>query len=318
MKYTETRIYTTSQGAEPVMALLMSHGIENISVDDPQDIRELIMTKDNKDWDFINPKLIKGEDEAVITIYTEHTSQDEKLLQQIKLDLMKLKSEEMYGSFGENADFGRMYVESVPLDDDWKDRWKEGIKPFKITESIVIKPTWENYEMNIDELVIEIDPGMAFGTGSHETTKSCATFLEKVIKNGDSVLDIGTGSGILSIVAEKCGASKVDAYEIDSVAVEVAKKNIELNNIENGINVIEADILKEQINDKYDIIVSNLTSGIIIKMLPQVKKSFKDNGHIILSGMLYEEKPKMVKAFEENNLSVKDEIIDGEWYTVLI
>lgn len=315
-KFIETKIFTTSQGAEPVMALLISHDIDNVSVDDPQDIRELIISKEENGWDFIEPSLLEGEDEAVITFYTEDNDKNNQLLQQVKLDIMKLKSDEMYGTFGDNIDFGRMYVESSPLKDGWQDEWKKYFKPFKMTDSIVVKPSWEDYEMNIDELLIEIDPGVAFGTGSHETTKTCAIMLEQTIKPADSVLDIGTGSGILAIVASKCEAGKVDAYEIDGAAVEVAQKNMELNNISEGVAIFEADILEEKIEEKYDIIMANLTSGLIIKIIPVMIKALKEGGSIILSGMLAEEKPKMLKCFDDNNLTVKEEIIDGEWYTV--
>lgn len=317
-KYTETKIFTTSQGAEPVIALLISFGINNVSVDDPQDVRELIISKEDSRWDFIDPKLLEGDDEAIITFYTEDNKEGNALLQQIKLDLMKLKSDEMYGAYGEDSDFGRMYVESAPLKDGWQDEWKKYFKPFKITDNIVIKPSWEDYEMKIDELIIELDPGIAFGSGSHETTKSCAMLLEETIKPGDAVLDIGTGSGILTIIASKCEAGKVDAYEIDGEAVEVAQNNFELNSISDDVAVFEADILEEKIEDKYDIIVANLTSGLIKRIVPVIKNSLKEGGHIILSGMLREEKDTMEKFFSDNNLRVNKQITDGEWYTVRI
>ncbi len=318
MKYIETKIFTTSQGTEPVMALLLSYGIENISVDDPRDVRELIIKKDNKEWDYIDTSLIKGEDEAIVIFYIENTESGKNLLNEIKIEVMKLKSDEMYGNYGENVDFGRMYMESNPLSDDWKNKWKEGIHPFKITENIVIKPTWEEYIKKDDEIIIEIDPGMAFGTGSHETTGSCAILLEKYIKKDDDVLDIGTGSGILAIIASLRGAKNVDAYDIDSTAIEVAKANLNVNKISAGVNVAEKDILKTELAKAYDIIVSNLTSRIIKSMIPTVAKALKGNGKVILSGMLKEEKVKMQKFFADSGLSILDEITDGDWYTVLL
>ena len=318
MKYSENKIITTSQGTEPIMALLISHGIENITVDDPRDVRELILEKDKNEWDYIDPSIIKGSNDAVIIFYTEDSESGENLLTRIKTDIKKLKQDEINGHYGNDTDFGKMSIESNMLDDSWKDEWKKGIKPFKMTDSIVIKPSWEDYEQKINELVIEIDPGMAFGTGSHETTKSCAAFLEQTIKKGDDVLDIGTGSGLLSIVSHICGAKKVDGFDIDDVPVEVAKANLEMNNIKQGVNIYNGDVLDIEIVKKYDIIVSNLTSGIIIKMLPTVKSALRDNGSLILSGMLVEERDMMMSHFKENKFTVKTEIKDNEWYTVLL
>jgi ribosomal protein L11 methyltransferase len=209
-------------------------------------------------------------------------------------------------------------MDSNPLGDDWKDLWKKDIHPFAITENIVIKPTWEDYSPKTDELVIEIDPGMAFGTGSHETTRGCVQLLAQNIKDGHDVLDIGTGSGILAMVSVLCGAKRVDACDIDAVAIEVAEENLKSNKLEDRINLSITDILKNEIKEKYHIVVSNLTSGIIIEMLPHVRKLLQNDGKIILSGMLLEEKDRMIEVFSQNALSVNEEIIDGEWYTVLL
>ena len=318
MKYIENRIFTSSQGTEPITAFLLLNGIDNISVEDPMDIREILKNKDNIKWDFIDESLLDDDAETVVTFYSEDNDSGERLLENIKIELMKLKSDEMYGVYGEGTNFGRLYMESVELDDEWKDEWKKNLHPFSITDRIIIKPTWEEYNGKNDEQVIEIDPGMAFGTGTHETTNSCAGLLEQTIQQGDDILDIGTGTGILALIAMVSGAEHVDAYDVDPDAIKVAQNNIAINGFRGRIDVLESDILNADISNKYEIIVGNLTSGIIIRMLNTVKDALKYRGKLILSGMLAEEKTKMDAVFSEEGLHIEEEIIDGDWYTVLL
>ena len=240
MKYIELKIHASRQGIEAVLPLLMGYGVESVSVDDPADL-DTIMDKENPyEWDYIDESLNRHPDrEPVLSVWLDDTDENREIVQNIKIDILKLKAEEQYLTFGPDADFGRLYVESETVDDEaWKDKWKEYFKPAKITDRIVVKPTWEDYDAKAGELVLEIDPGTAFGTGTHETTSLCMKLLEKYAANCDSegtgnvrVIDVGCGSGILSVAAALLGCKYVLGTEIDSEAVQIARENVALNGV---------------------------------------------------------------------------------------
>ncbi len=195
MKFIEVKIYTSHQGVEPLTAMLMEKGISGVVVDDPQDAEELLDKKNEYEWDYIDRSLLENQEkEPVVSVLFEDTEEGRRQVQELKISVMMLKSKEMEGVFGWDADLGRLYAEDRVVDDeDWKDKWKEYFKPAKVTETLVVKPTWETYEKTGSEKVIELDPGMAFGTGTHETTTMCMELMEHYLKEGQSVLDIGCG-----------------------------------------------------------------------------------------------------------------------------
>ena len=328
VKYTETKIYTTTTGVEPVTALLLRHGITGVSVEDISDIIGIIEGKSPACWDYVDPDLIRGglmggaaPGEAVVTFYTEANEDGEALLGKIKVDILKLKGDEGYGIFGAKADFGRLYAESTPLDDDWKEKWKEGFKPFAITGELAVRPPWEEYEPAAGGRVMVIDPGMAFGTGSHETTAMCAEAIEKRVRPGDSVLDVGTGSGILSIAAVILGAGRVDAVEIDEDAALSAAGNFKRNGVTESIRLIRRDIrdYREACRGKalsFDIIVANLTGNLVIEILPALKGLLKKDGKIIISGLLAEEEDRISRATGACGLTLEEVNRRGEWIMV--
>ena len=171
-------------------------------------------------------------------------------------------------------------------EEDWAESWKKYYKPIKISEKIVIKPTWEEYQPKDKETIIKIDPGMAFGHGIHETTKMCIKALETILEGtiGNVVIDIGCGSGILSIVSAKLGASKVIGIDIDSAAVKVATENVKLNQVAEKVKIIKGNLLKG-ITEKGDIIVANITSDVISDFIPTVSANLKPDGLLVLSGL---------------------------------
>ncbi|EIA21762.1 Ribosomal protein L11 methyltransferase, partial [Candidatus Arthromitus sp. SFB-1] len=170
------------------------------------------------------------------------------------------------------------------LEEDWANNWKKYYHTFKIDNRVVIKPEWENYERLNDEILINIDPGMAFGTGTHETTKLCIQMMCKYMKDDYFVYDVGTGSGILGILAAKLNARKVIAIDLDKVSVSAAKYNVKLNNISN-IEIIEGNLL-DNMNEKGDIIVSNIIAEIICDLIPDVTKVLNEDGIFIISGII--------------------------------
>ena len=215
------------------------------------------------------------------------------------------------------------YVESETVDDEaWKDKWKENFKPVRVTDRIVVKPTWEPYDAKAGELILEIDPGSAFGTGTHETTGLCMRLLEKyaawgegATDGGTRVIDVGCGSGILSIAAALLGCKYVLGTEIDSEAVQIARENVELNGVASNVRVVEADLLSG-INYKADIIVANLMHHLVMVLAPEAIKRLGEGGVFIASGILLEKRDQVAEAIEAAGFEILGIPEDGEWCAI--
>lgn len=199
--------------------------------------------------------------------------------------------------------------------DDWAHKWKEFFKPEKVTDRIVIKPTWEPFEAAEGEIVIEIDPGMAFGTGTHATTRGCLRLIEEVVLKGGmtTMLDVGTGSGILAIAAAKLGVERTIATEIDATAVKVAEENILLNRVDGQVRV--ARIKLEMIQVMFNLVVANIIAEELVRLSKPLKDRVLPGGYLILSGIITEKMAMVKEAFVA--LSLEKEIIDGEWVSLL-
>ena len=204
-------------------------------------------------------------------------------------------------------------------EDDWANSWKAYYKPIKIGEKMVIVPAWEKYDAKEGEIIVKMDPGMAFGTGSHETTRLVIGLLEKYTKGGERVLDVGCGSGILAICARKLGAGICRAYDIDPVAVKVARENIK-DSGETNITCDQSDLLRQvDITDGgYDIICANIVADIIIRMTPDVAKYLNDGGIILASGIILERSEDVISCFEENGFEIADKAIDNGWCALVV
>jgi len=196
-------------------------------------------------------------------------------------------------------------------EEDWADSWKQYYKPLKVGKRTVVVPVWEKYDAAPDEVIVRMDPGMAFGTGTHETTRLCIELMEKYLKNGDSVLDVGTGSGILAITAAKLGAGKIFACDLDPVAVRVAKDNFK----ENGVPQIEckeSDLVKN-VEGVYDLVSANIVAEIIVRMAPDVGKFMKDGAIIILSGIVETGADMVREAMTANGFAELETIKENDW-----
>jgi ribosomal protein L11 methyltransferase len=325
--YRETKIYTTTAGAEAVSAMLLGFGVDGVSIEDKADIEQILAGGTNVVWDHVDPALLADPGlpgEAVVVYYTTDDEEGEALISAVKQGLMKLKAGEQYGDYGEDADFGRLYSETAVIGDEWKTKWKDSFKPFRVTDSFVICPPWETdhpYETGGTETII-LDPGMAFGTGSHETTAMCAEALEKAVDVSTVVLDLGTGSGILAIMAAKRGARTVIAIDIDEDALRSATENIGRNGVAKTVQLIKGDITVETVrellvsangNVGFDVICANLTSGILKLLLPASAELLANDGTMILSGMLETERADMLAAIADCGMKVSFEETRGEW-----
>ena len=203
-------------------------------------------------------------------------------------------------------------------EDDWAESWKQYYKPVPLGR-ITVVPAWEKYEAKEGEVIVRMDPGMAFGTGTHETTRLVIRLMQDELKGGERLLDVGTGSGILSICASKLGAKSCNAYDIDPVAVKVARDNAMADGCEN-ITVGVSDLLKgvDLSEGKYDFCVANIVADIIIRMLPDVKDYVKSGAPLILSGIIGERADEVREAVIKNGFKVEKEIKENDWVGMLV
>lgn len=207
-------------------------------------------------------------------------------------------------------------IELISLcEEDWADSWKQYYKPIEIGNRLVVVPMWEKYDAKPNQVIVKMDPGMAFGTGTHETTRLCATLLEKYITDESTMLDVGCGSGILAICASKLGAKECYAYDIDPVAVKVAKENVkdnDCNNIECGVS----DLLKGVKDAKYDVITANIVADIIIRLLPDIGKFMHKDTVLVISGIIDERCADVYKSINENAFVITEEIHENGWCAI--
>ncbi len=305
MNWAEIQIKTTNELEDVVTDILYDVGATGLAIEDPRDILELVQSE--IDWDFIDPDLIKVEsNQIIIKAYFAENKELEYIIQKIK---ERIKHHPML------KEKNHITISSVD-EKDWAESWKKYYKPTKIGKNILIKPSWEEAEVGKDTILVELDPGMAFGTGTHETTMMCSEALENHVKPGDLVYDIGCGSGILSIVAAKLGAKKVIGVDLDPVCVRVSSENIKINNVEDIVDIKRGDLL-EVIEGNANVIVSNIIAEIIAKMVPSIKDYLKDQGVFIASGIIIEKIPLVENALLENNFIILDIVKKNEWACII-
>lgn len=214
-------------------------------------------------------------------------------------------------SFG--LQVGQVTVDSQELaEEDWADNWKAYYEPARITHDLTIVPSWTDYEASAGEKVIKLDPGMAFGTGTHPTTKMSLFALEQVLRGGETVIDVGTGSGVLSIASSLLGAKTIYAYDLDDVAVRVAQENIDLNQGTDNIHVAAGDLLKG-VGQEADVIVANILADILVLLTEDAYRLVKDQGYLILSGIISEKLDMVQEAAFSAGFFLETHMVQGEW-----
>ncbi len=312
MNYYEVKIFTSSQGIDAVSSILTMLGHETFMIQDGSVVDELLEKKNAYDWDYVDESVIvQKQEESNITLYLEPDDTAEASIEAIRSAVAMLKEQDP------NGIFGRLEVlSSYESDDEWKDKWKEYFKPAKITDNIVIKPTWEEYEAADGEMVIEIDPGMAFGTGTHATTRMCVKHLEKYITSEeDKVLDLGCGSGILSIAAALLGSKNVYGVDIDPNAVAASAENVEMNGLSEFIEIAYGDVT-EGLGMKADIIAANLMADLIIALTPDIAKHLEGKKIFISSGILEEKLEEVLSAITGSGFEILEVLHEDEWCAV--
>ena len=242
-----------------------------------------------------------------VTGYIPKNQQGIKCIQALEKKLKRLEKESRI--------LLKIFYQEV-AEEDWAESWKKYFWPEKISKKIVVKPTWREYIPNQDEIVIEIDPGMAFGTGTHPTTYLCVNLIEKYIKPGDSFLDVGTGSGILMIVAAKLGAARLLGIDVDQFAVEIAQKNLLLNGIETEKFQLINGNLVDGVKAQYDLIVANILSEVVLAMLDRIPNILKKGAIFICSGIIEENKLKVVEKMEAQGFNILELATQENWVCI--
>ncbi len=308
MKWTELLITVDSQAVEAVTNILYEFGAQGVAIDEPIDVEKL--KQDELYWDYIDEKLLEDNNEE--TKIMAYFSEEEKNLPEKIMDIREhIKNLKAFG-----LEIGSATVELSNVNQqDWENAWKQYFKPIHVTDRIVVKPEWEAYEKKSDEILIEIDPGMAFGTGTHETTSMCINQIEKNLKKGDKVIDIGCGSGILSMAAVLLGAEKAIGVDLDPVAVRVSKENIELNHLEDKIEIFHGN-LTDVIKEKAEIVVANIMADIILILLEDVRAFIKDGGLFISSGIILPKRELIESKLIEKNFKIVEVETKGEWCAI--
>ncbi len=308
MNWTEITIKASAHSAEPISGVLYSTGVGGVSVTDPSLLNE--SQRLTAAWDVLDEdvRCQYDIDYALIKAYYPPETDIEETLRAIKEGISSLK---------DTFDIGDVEISTATVcEQDWENSWKKYYKPVNVGKHIVIKPLWEELENSDRDVVIELDPGMAFGTGTHETTRMCLALLEEFVTPESSLLDIGTGSGILSIGAAKLGCGKIVASDIDSVAVKVAKENAALNGVQDKIDIRHGD-LTENVSGKYDIVVANIIADAVI-MLSEVAGNFmKPDGVYITSGIIDHRLDDVKKALDKFGFKIQRVVTEGEWAAIV-
>ena len=313
MKWTKFTLKTTTEAVDLISSMLDELGIEGIEIEDNVPLSEA----DTKGM-FIDilPELPPDDGTAKVSFYLEDLSNLEDLLRNIEEGLDDLSE---FVNVGE-----RTIAVSETEDKDWINNWKQYFKPFTV-DDILIKPTWEEIPAeHADKLLIEIDPGTAFGTGKHETTQLCIRQLDKYIKGGEKVLDVGTGSGILGIAALKLGASEAFGTDLDENAVVAVRENLEANHIpaeKFGVvqgNIIDDKAIQEQAGyECYDIVVANILAPVIIMLQGEIAPHLKHGGIFITSGIINTKEEDVRQAMEANpELEIVEINHQNDWVSI--
>ncbi len=304
----EVRVITKSEALEPISGIFYSLDCKGVAIEDPEDI--LGREQGPLTWDFADINVLEHKGKvAVVKAYFAEEDNIEDVLEYVNERLTELK--EM------GLDLGEAKVEHEKMhEEDWANTWKQYYKPTKVGEKIVVKPIWEEYEAKDGELVVDLDPGMAFGTGTHPTTRLMLEALEKTIVGNEYVIDVGTGSGVLSIAAKHLGAGKVDAYDIDEVAVSSAKKNLALNPVAKDVKV-GVNSLLDGIHTQADLIVANILAEIIVPLIPQAYENLKPGGKFLVSGIIDDKAPLIRQKLQEQGFIIDDEQQMKDWHGMI-
>lgn len=321
MKWLEVSLYTTTEGIEPLCGLLYGLGVTGLEIEDKDDFAEFI-EEHTPYWDYVDEDLRKEKEDMPtrIKIYLSDNDTGHEMLANIREEL-PLMAERAPG-----IDFGSLEIKLENMDEeDWANNWKQYYKPLKIGEKLLIKPTWEKVEDTEGRIVVAMDPGMAFGTGTHATTSLCLATLEKVVKPGDQVLDLGCGSGILAITSLLLGAKHAIGVDIDPNAVSIAGQNAGLNDLKKDqFEFLAGNVNEDQplidhlVENRAQVVVANIVADVIMGLTPNVHKFLQPGGTYIASGIINIRQEEVEQCFEQNGFTVVEKHCEKDWLAYVL
>ncbi len=308
MKWTELSILTTNEAVEAVSNILHEAGASGVVIEDSKELTKERIDQFGEIY-ALNPDDFP-KNGVVVKAYLSATSFLAETVEEIKLAISNLVNFDI--NIGENI------LTLCEVDEeDWATAWKQYYHPVKISERFTIVPTWEEYvPVSTDELIIELDPGMAFGTGTHPTTVMCLQALEKVVSPGDTVIDVGTGSGVLSIGAAMLGAQKVHALDLDEVAVKAARENVALNKVDGTVQVFHGNLL-DTVKEPADVVVANILAEIIVTFTDDAFSIVKPGGVYVTSGIIGAKKDDVKQALEKSGFAIEEVLMMEDWVAIV-
>ena len=315
MKWLEVHIDTNYAGLEGVETMLSTLGIDGVVIDDETEFQDFL-ENNHEYWDYVDEELAqKMQGRSRLTFYLEVGEEGFAKMGEVRMALEELKKE--------HDDWGTLLMTMDTMEDaDWENNWKQYYKPMEIGERLLVIPQWETAEVG-DRVPLILEPGLTFGTGSHATTRLCLMALEKHVKPGMRVVDLGCGSGILSIAALKLGAAEARAIDIDDKCINVAYENAAMNGIgKDSYTVLSGNILTdqsavEQLGGGYDIVVANIVSDIIIALAPQARYYMKEDALFLCSGIIDTRAEEVKGKLVEAGFEVLEERSADGWFSFL-
>lgn len=302
MKWCEISIQTSHEAVELIAEIFRDLGASGVVIEDPELVNDYITSGK---WDYTDIPIAKETEVVVEKAYLPVNGELEGRIQTLQQEIKALASR------GVNTAPAVLTTAELQ-DEDWSDTWKQYFHTEKPGERVVIKPTWEEYAPQGDEVVIELDPGAAFGTGTHATTSMCIRQLEKLVKPGMTVFDVGTGSGILSIISAKLGAKNIQAVDYDDSVLKIVEENLEQNNVQDIISVAQSDLM-QNVHGKAELVIANIIADIIIRLFDQLDEHLEQGGTLLTSGIIEDRIEDVLASAEKHGYGVVERLENKGW-----
>ncbi len=307
MKWDEVSVHTSHEAMELVAEALSDLGASGVVIEDPALVNEYIHSGL---WDYTD--IPEQKDTSVVTVQA-YLPKDEGLAEKLRRLRAALKALEDRGvSLAPGT-----VTEREIADEDWAESWKQYFHTVKVGERLVIQPSWEDYDPAPEEVVLRLDPGAAFGTGTHPTTSMCLRLLEKLVRPGMTVFDVGTGSGILAIAAKRLGAGAVTAVDYDATAVKAAAENVDRNGLTAEITLGQSDLLAA-VTGRADLVIANIIADIILRLLGDLEPRLAPGGRLLASGIIADRAAEVVAEAEKQGFRVVERWTEKEWVALVL
>ena len=316
MKWLELKIDAAPAGLEPVSALLEDLGITGLVIDDEGDFQDFL-EHNHAYWDYVDDQLMQEKKGLCrITFYLEDSPDGYNTLAQVRMALSRVKQE--------HPEYGRLLLTMENMEDaDWENNWKQFYKPMEIGDRLTVIPEWESTGVPEGRVALRLNPGLTFGTGSHATTRLCLTALEKHITGGQTVLDLGCGSGILSIAALLLGADRAVSCDIDENCMDVAYENAALNGVGRDRytvrwgDVVTDQALRQELGGPYDVVVANIVADVIKALASTVRPLVKEGGIFLCSGIIDDRAEEVAQCLRDNGWTIAETRSSEGWFSYL-